>query len=133
MPTDFSQRYPAYWFGILWRHLFKDRGKIGCTDITSLVTQVELERMKVKSLENQLAINVKALEDARSKVVAADEDFERFRQQHRRTSEGGLRQEVFRLSAAKAEAEAKVRFPRFFRFEALRRYGHAKVEANTQS
>lgn len=64
--------------------------------------------MKVKALEKQLASQTKSLEDARARVVSTDEDLERFRQQQRRTPEGGLRQEVFRLGAAKAEAEAQV-------------------------
>lgn len=64
--------------------------------------------MKVKSLEKQVASHAKALEDARARAMGADEDLERLRQQHRRSPEGSLRQEVFRLGAAKAEAEAKV-------------------------
>ena len=70
--------------------------------------QVDLERMKVKALEKQVSSHVKSLEDARARAAAADEDLERFRQQQRRTPEGVLRQEVFRLGAAKAEAEAQV-------------------------
>lgn len=65
--------------------------------------------MKVKALEKQVSSHAKALEGARARVTAADEDLERFRQQQRRTPEGGLRQELFRLGAAKAEAEAQVR------------------------
>lgn len=64
--------------------------------------------MKVKALEKQVASHAKSLEDARARVAATDEDLERFRQQQRRTPEGGLRQEVYRLGAAKAEAEAQV-------------------------
>lgn len=64
--------------------------------------------MKVKSLEKQLKSQAKELEDARARVAATDQDFERFRQQARKTPEGGLRQELFRLGAAKAEAEAQV-------------------------
>lgn len=64
--------------------------------------------MKAKALEKQVSSHAKALEDARARVVATDEDLERFRQQQRKTPEGGLRQEVFRLGAAKAEAEAQV-------------------------
>lgn len=64
--------------------------------------------MKVKALEKQAAIQAKALEDARARVTATDEDLERFRQQQRRTPEGGLRQELYRLGAAKAEAQAQV-------------------------
>ncbi|CAN0001191.1 unnamed protein product, partial [Hapterophycus canaliculatus] len=41
--------------------------------------QVDLERMKVKSLERQLASHAKLLEDARARAAAADEDIERFR------------------------------------------------------
>lgn len=63
--------------------------------------------MKVKSLEKQVASHSKSLDDARARMVAADEDLERLRQQHRRSPEGSLRQELFRLGAAKAEAEAK--------------------------
>lgn len=73
------------------------------------ISKVELERMKVKALEKQVSSHAKALEDARARVTATDEDLERFRQQQRRTPEGGLRQEIFRLGAAKAEAEAQVR------------------------
>ena len=62
----------------------------------------------MKALEKQVSSHVKSLEDARARAAAADEDLERFRQQQRRTPEGGLRQEVFRLGAAKAEAEAQV-------------------------
>lgn len=65
--------------------------------------------MKVKALEKQVSSHAKALEGARARVTATDEDLERFRQQQRRTPEGGLRQEIFRLGAAKAEAEAQVR------------------------
>lgn len=64
--------------------------------------------MKVKALDKQMKSQAKALEDARARVIATDEDFERFRQQTRRTSEGGLQKELFRLGAAKAEAEAQV-------------------------
>ena len=70
--------------------------------------QVELERMKAKGLEKQLASQAKQLEDARARVASADEDLERFREKQRKTSEGSLRQELFRLGAAKAEAEAQV-------------------------
>lgn len=64
--------------------------------------------MKVKALDKQVKSQAKALEDARARVTATDEDFERFRQQTRKTSEGGLQRELFRLGAAKAEAEAQV-------------------------
>ena len=65
--------------------------------------------MKVKALEKQVSSHAKALEAARARVTATDEDLERFRQQQRRTPEAGMRQEIFRLGAAKAEAQAQVR------------------------
>ncbi|CAM9957971.1 unnamed protein product [Scytosiphon promiscuus] len=80
---------------------------------------VDLERMKVKALERQVTSHVKSLEDARSRAVAADEDLERFKQQQRRTPEGGLRQELFRLGAAKAEAEAQAERERSLKNKAL--------------
>lgn len=71
-------------------------------------SQVDLEKRKVKALKRQVASLSKGLEDARARVLATDEDMDRFRQQQRKTPEGGLRQEVFRLGAAKAEAEMQV-------------------------
>lgn len=62
----------------------------------------------MKALERQVEIHAKGLEDARARMIAADDAFEQLRQQSRKTPEGGLRQEVFRLGAAKAEAEAQV-------------------------
>ncbi|CAN0310708.1 unnamed protein product, partial [Ectocarpus sp. 12 AP-2014] len=81
--------------------------------------QVDLERMKVKALEKQVASHARSLEDARARVAATDEDLERFRQQQRRTPEGGLRQEVYRLGAAKAEAEAQIERERSLKNKAL--------------
>ncbi|CAN0478608.1 unnamed protein product, partial [Ectocarpus sp. 12 AP-2014] len=81
--------------------------------------QVDLERMKVKALEKQVASHAKSLEDARARVAATDEDLERFRQQQRRTPEGGLKQEVYRLGAAKAEAEAQIERERSLKNKAL--------------
>ncbi|CBJ32316.1 centrosomal protein 120 [Ectocarpus siliculosus] len=81
--------------------------------------QVDLERMKVKALEKQVASHAKSLEDARARAAATDEDLERFRQQQRRTPEGGLRQEVYRLGAAKAEAEAQIERERSLKNKAL--------------
>ncbi|CAB1114000.1 unnamed protein product [Ectocarpus sp. CCAP 1310/34] len=46
------------------------------------------------SFETRVASHAKSLEDARARVAATDQDLEHFRQQKRRTPEGGLRQEV---------------------------------------
>ncbi|CAN0404699.1 unnamed protein product, partial [Ectocarpus sp. 12 AP-2014] len=81
--------------------------------------QVDLERMKVTALVIQVASHAKSLEDARARVAATDEDLERFRQQQRRTPEGGLRQEVYRLGAAKAKAEAQIERERSLKNKAL--------------
>ncbi|CAM9659757.1 unnamed protein product [Chrysoparadoxa australica] len=70
--------------------------------------QVELERMKATELEKRLKTTKKALEMAETRARSAEEEFDKYRQTQRRTHEGGLRQELVKVGAEKAELQASL-------------------------
>ncbi|CAN0114928.1 unnamed protein product, partial [Discosporangium mesarthrocarpum] len=81
--------------------------------------QVDLERMKSAALEKQLSTQSRFLEEAKARGQAVEEEFDKYRQAQRRSTEGALRQELLKAGAAKAELEAQVERERGAKNKAL--------------